>query len=177
MTETKDQQRVPLGHIYGFWRLAGSLPGDSNWHTAWNCEPQMEANRLLGRNTARQHGGWDRESEEVGDEQEAISPRIRAETGTSNHFPYPAMSLPTLILEFGFRIGVRFAPKITETMVQGEKTVEVSREACGSWSGALGSGIVVSGGHDLNRTNLETRTIHKITTAFKLQTSEEEPAM
>ncbi|GKT62775.1 UPF0311 protein [Colletotrichum tofieldiae] len=177
MTETEDQQLAPVGHTYGFWSLPGSLPGNSDWDTAWICEPQVGFARLPERNLARQHGGWGREVEEVSDEHESKSPRVNAkETGSSNHFPYPTMSLPTPILEFDFRLAVRFAPKITETVVRNGKMVELAREVCGSWSGSLGSGVVVSGGHDLDRTKLGTRTVHKIVTAFKLQTSEEEPA-
>ncbi|KZL83625.1 hypothetical protein CI238_05979 [Colletotrichum incanum] len=175
MTETEDQQLAPIGHTYGFWRLPGSLPGNSDWDAPWICESQVRFARLPERNLARQHGGWGHGIEEINDEHEPKSPRVNAEeTGFTNHFPHPAMSLPTPILEFDFRVAVRFTPEII--MVRNEKTIELAREVCGSWSGSLGSGSVVSGGHDLDRTKLDTRTTHKIITAFKLQTSEEDPA-
>ncbi|TQN65224.1 hypothetical protein CSHISOI_10183, partial [Colletotrichum shisoi] len=79
------------------------------------------------------------------------------------------MSLPMPTLELGFRVTVRFAPDVAETVVEGGKTVELARAVCGSWSGPLGSGVVL--------TRLKTRSIHQINTAFKLRTGDEEPAM
>ncbi|CCF46699.1 hypothetical protein CH063_15373 [Colletotrichum higginsianum] len=108
------------------------------------------------------------------------SPRSDADTvvtGPSSEFPYPAMSPPKPTFEFGFRVAVRLAPDVAETVVEGGKTVELARVVCGSWSGPLGSGVVLSAGHDLDKTRLKTRPIHQINTAFKLQTGDEEPAM
>lgn len=74
------------------------------------------------------------------------SPRSDADTvvtGSSSEFPYPSMSPPKPTFEFGFRVAVRLAPDVAETVVEGGKTVELARVVCGSWSGPLGSGAVL----------------------------------
>ncbi|TKW51256.1 hypothetical protein CTA1_3590 [Colletotrichum tanaceti] len=157
MSQTNNEQQAlaPLGHVFGFWKLACPRQAGSDWET----------------NLAEGHGVREREVEEVDDERVSKSPRSDADaavTSSSSEFPYPATSLPAPTFEFGFRIAVRFAPDVAETVVEGGKTVELARAVCGSWSGPLGSGVVLA---------LETRSIHQINTAFKLQTGDEEPAL
>ncbi|KAK1656440.1 hypothetical protein BDP81DRAFT_487977, partial [Colletotrichum phormii] len=96
---------------------------------------------------------------------------------SSTHFPYPTISIPPPLAEFDFRVAVRFDAQETKTTAEGVEEAELAEGVRGSWSGSLGSGAVIAGGHDLDMTTLKDKSLHEIVTAFKLRTSDGEPAV
>ncbi|OHE99445.1 hypothetical protein CORC01_05245 [Colletotrichum orchidophilum] len=179
-TREDHDQRAPRGHVFGFWKMACAGPSTANWDTAWISEPIIPLCQrgTPEQNLVKEHEGWGSVAGEVMDDKGEESSNIEANAvASSTHFPYPATSLPPPVADFDFRVAVSFGVQETEVIEDGPEKVELTEGVCGSWSGSFGSGLVITGGHDLDKTKLKESSLHEIVTACRLQTSDREPAI